>query len=190
MLPNSNVAEALVSKGFATVVRYRQDDDQRSSKYDELLAAEMKAAKSLKGVHDKKEPPTHRVADLAGVTFSIFRVCLQVLSRLMNRILRSRNSSSRSCNELVVPRLLSSSWPLDLAFVYTFRERLASSLSFLPASLAHAVLVQTLAASRESKKLNLLETRRLHLPRNPAFSAKLKSKWKAWIRAETSSGKY
>ena len=56
-----------MSKGFATVLRYRQDDDQRSSRYDELLAAEMKAAKTSKGVHDKKEAPTHRVADLSGV---------------------------------------------------------------------------------------------------------------------------
>jgi len=61
-----NVAEALVSKGYATVVRYRQDDDQRSSRYDELLNAEMKATKTSKGVHDKKEAPTHRVADLSG----------------------------------------------------------------------------------------------------------------------------
>nr|CAG4648501.1 EOG090X01F7 [Polyphemus pediculus] len=61
-----NVAEALVSKGYATVIRYRQDDDQRSSRYDELLAAEMKATKTSKGVHDKKEAPTHRVADLSG----------------------------------------------------------------------------------------------------------------------------
>lgn len=38
--PLSNIAEALVSKGLATVIRYRQDDDQRSSHYDELLAAE------------------------------------------------------------------------------------------------------------------------------------------------------
>lgn len=61
-----NVAEALVSKGLATVVRYRQDDDQRSSRYDELLAAEMKAQKTAAGVHSKKEAPTHRVADLSG----------------------------------------------------------------------------------------------------------------------------
>lgn len=40
LLPYSNIAEALVSKGLATVIRYRQDDDQRSSHYDELLAAE------------------------------------------------------------------------------------------------------------------------------------------------------
>ena len=64
------MAEALVSKGYATVVRYRQDDDQRSSRYDELLNAEMKATKTAKGVHDKKEAPTHRVADLSGVSIS------------------------------------------------------------------------------------------------------------------------
>nr|CAG4638262.1 EOG090X01F7 [Cyclestheria hislopi] len=61
-----NVAEALVSKGLATVIRYKQDDDQRSSHYDDLLAAEVKAAKTMKGVHDKKDAPTHRVADLSG----------------------------------------------------------------------------------------------------------------------------
>ncbi|PSN44950.1 Nuclease domain-containing protein 1 [Blattella germanica] len=61
-----NVAEAMVSKGYATVLRYRQDDDQRSSHYDELLAAELKAVKSGAGVHAKKNIPTHRVADVAG----------------------------------------------------------------------------------------------------------------------------
>ncbi|XP_076336232.1 staphylococcal nuclease domain-containing protein 1-like [Tachypleus tridentatus] len=61
-----NVAEALISKGLATVVRYRQDDDQRSTHYDELLAAEMKAQKSGKGLHSKKDMPVHRVVDLSG----------------------------------------------------------------------------------------------------------------------------
>lgn len=61
-----NVAEALVSKGLATVVRYRADDDQRSAHYDELLAAETKAQKSGKGLHTKKETPVHRVVDLSG----------------------------------------------------------------------------------------------------------------------------
>jgi len=61
-----NVAEAMVSKGYATVIRYRQDDDQRSSHYDELLAAEMKATKSGAGVHAKKNIPNHRVADVSG----------------------------------------------------------------------------------------------------------------------------
>lgn len=61
-----NVAEALVSKGLATVVRYRQDDDQRSAHYNELLAAEMKAQKSSRGLHSKKDASGHRVVDLSG----------------------------------------------------------------------------------------------------------------------------
>ncbi|XP_064490231.1 staphylococcal nuclease domain-containing protein 1-like [Ornithodoros turicata] len=61
-----NVAEALVGKGLATVVRYRQDDDQRSAHYSDLLAAEMKAQKSGRGLHCKKEASVHRVVDLSG----------------------------------------------------------------------------------------------------------------------------
>lgn len=49
-----NIAELLVGKGLATVVRYRQDDDQRSSRYDELLNAEASAIKGNKGVHQDK----------------------------------------------------------------------------------------------------------------------------------------
>ena len=60
-----NIAEALISKGLATALRHRQDDDQRSSQYDDLLAAESRAAKNGKGLHSKKEPPIHRVADIA-----------------------------------------------------------------------------------------------------------------------------
>lgn len=63
-----NVAEALISKGFATVLRHRQDDDQRSSCYDELLSAETRAAKNAKGLHSKNDRPIHRVADLSGVS--------------------------------------------------------------------------------------------------------------------------
>lgn len=63
-----NIAEALVSKGLATCIRYRQDDDQRSSHYDELLAAEARAIKNGKGLHSKKEVPIHRVADISGET--------------------------------------------------------------------------------------------------------------------------
>ncbi|KAF2350110.1 Staphylococcal nuclease (SNase-like) OB-fold [Trinorchestia longiramus] len=60
-----NVAEAMVSKGLATVVRYRQDDDQRATCYDDLLAAEAKAMKGSKGLHDKKEnTPSHRFMDV------------------------------------------------------------------------------------------------------------------------------
>lgn len=61
-----NVAEALVSKGLATVVRYAADNDQRSSHYDDLLGAEDKAIKSSKGMHNKKAVASRRIADLAG----------------------------------------------------------------------------------------------------------------------------
>ncbi|VDN31540.1 unnamed protein product [Gongylonema pulchrum] len=50
-----NVAEALISKGLAKVVRYRIDDDNRSSQYDALLAAEAKAEKSKKGLFADKD---------------------------------------------------------------------------------------------------------------------------------------
>lgn len=60
----ANVAEALVSKGLANVIRYRQDDDQRSLKYDDLVAAEAQALKQNKGVHAKKDVPVHRINDL------------------------------------------------------------------------------------------------------------------------------
>lgn len=61
-----NLAEALVAKGYATVVRYRNDNDQRSSHYDKLLEAEMKAQKAGCGVHAKKDIPTHRIQDTSG----------------------------------------------------------------------------------------------------------------------------
>ena len=70
-----NIAEALISKGLATALRHRQDDDQRSSQYDDLLAAESRASKNGKGLHSKKEPPIHRVADISGVSGSSV-VCL------------------------------------------------------------------------------------------------------------------
>jgi hypothetical protein len=58
----------MVSKGLATVIRYRQDDDQRSSHYDELLSAETKANKSARGLHSKKDATPKRVNEVAGVS--------------------------------------------------------------------------------------------------------------------------
>lgn len=48
------------------VVRYRQDDDQRSAHYDDLQVAEERAKKKGAGLHSKKDPPTLRVADVSG----------------------------------------------------------------------------------------------------------------------------
>eukprot|EP00124_Ichthyophonus_hoferi_P001257 Ihof_evm5s61 gene=Ihof_evmTU5s61 len=58
-----NIGEALVSKGFCTVVRYRADDDQRSSHFDELLAAEQRAIAGNKGLHKQGDVVLHRVND-------------------------------------------------------------------------------------------------------------------------------
>lgn len=45
--PKWNAAEALVSKGYASVMKYFSDDSQRASNFDELLKAEQNALKSI-----------------------------------------------------------------------------------------------------------------------------------------------
>ena len=37
---NRNVAEQLIEKGLATALRHKRDDEDRSSDYDKLMAAE------------------------------------------------------------------------------------------------------------------------------------------------------
>ncbi|CCG81790.1 putative Transcription factor [Taphrina deformans PYCC 5710] len=53
-----NLAKLLVSKGYATVIRHRRDDEDRSPIWDELLAAEETAIAEQKGMHSAKEPAT------------------------------------------------------------------------------------------------------------------------------------
>lgn len=55
-----------MAKGLATVVRYRNDNDQRSCHYDKLIEEEVKALKAAIGVHAKKGIPTHRIQDTSG----------------------------------------------------------------------------------------------------------------------------
>ena len=57
-----NVPTTIISFDF----RYSADNDRRSSHYDDLLAAEDKALKSAKGMHDKKNIPSRRIADISG----------------------------------------------------------------------------------------------------------------------------
>jgi staphylococcal nuclease domain-containing protein 1 len=62
-----NVAQQLVERGLAKVLRHRQDDDNRSSAYDALLVAEANAEKEKKGLFsEKKEGSTVRVQELQG----------------------------------------------------------------------------------------------------------------------------
>eukprot|EP00731_Ephydatia_muelleri_P029856 Em0021g379a len=66
MRDDINIAESLIGKGLATCLRHKQDDDQRSALYDDLLGAEQRAKKNLKGVHSPKEAPTHKISDYSG----------------------------------------------------------------------------------------------------------------------------
>ncbi|GJP63402.1 hypothetical protein CLOP_g20489 [Closterium sp. NIES-67] len=59
-----NVAEMLVTRGLATVVRHR-DFEERSSQYDALLAAEAKAVKQKKNIHSNKDAPATHINDLS-----------------------------------------------------------------------------------------------------------------------------
>lgn len=63
IVSNHNVAEQLVVRGLATVIRHRRDDDNRSHCYDQLLIAEKKAEEEQKGLHSSKEPPVVRIVD-------------------------------------------------------------------------------------------------------------------------------
>ncbi|KAJ3381528.1 hypothetical protein HDU92_005292 [Lobulomyces angularis] len=63
LLNDVNISEALVSKGLATVVRHRKDDDDRSMVYDSLLIAEDRAISQSKGLHNPKEPVPVRIND-------------------------------------------------------------------------------------------------------------------------------
>jgi staphylococcal nuclease domain-containing protein 1 len=60
---NHNIAEQLVSRGLASVIRHRKDDDNRSHCYDQLLVAESKAQEEQKGIHSPKEQPIVRIVD-------------------------------------------------------------------------------------------------------------------------------
>ncbi|XP_062185948.1 ribonuclease TUDOR 2-like [Phragmites australis] len=58
-----NVAELLLSRGFADVTRHR-DYEERSHHYDALLAAYSRAEKARKGYHSKKDHPVTHMNDL------------------------------------------------------------------------------------------------------------------------------
>lgn len=59
-----DVSEVLVSEGLAVTQRHREDDE-KSPRYDELVAAEAVAKASKKGMHSEKEIKTGTINDLA-----------------------------------------------------------------------------------------------------------------------------
>ncbi|KAH8423541.1 putative transcription factor (Snd1/p100) [Aspergillus melleus] len=60
---NTNVSLALVEAGYASVIRHRQDDQDRSPDYDDLLIAEAEAQKEAKGMWSPKAPKTKQYQD-------------------------------------------------------------------------------------------------------------------------------
>lgn len=64
-----NIAEGLVSRGLSKVVRHRADDENRSSEFDSLLAAEANAEKGKKGLFADKsveKKDTLRIQEITG----------------------------------------------------------------------------------------------------------------------------
>ena len=59
------VAELLLVRGLAQVVRHRSDDE-RSQHYESLMNAEASGMSSRKGMHNKsKDPPVHYYNDVS-----------------------------------------------------------------------------------------------------------------------------
>ncbi|CAN6621306.1 hypothetical protein TRVA0_008S02058 [Trichomonascus vanleenenianus] len=58
-----NIALQIVAEGWATVVRHRKDDQDRSPVWDELLERENHAISGGKGMHSNKVPPPDRTVD-------------------------------------------------------------------------------------------------------------------------------
>ncbi|XP_009617883.1 ribonuclease TUDOR 1-like [Nicotiana tomentosiformis] len=79
-LAGVNVAELLVGRGFATVVRHR-DFEERSNYYDALLSAESRAISGKRGMHSPKEPPVMHVTDLLAGSAKKARDFLPFLQR-------------------------------------------------------------------------------------------------------------
>lgn len=63
----SDIGEALIAEGLATTQRHR-DDDEKSSRYDELVAAESVATAAKKGVHSASEYKPKTINDLTDPT--------------------------------------------------------------------------------------------------------------------------
>jgi staphylococcal nuclease domain-containing protein 1 len=54
---DSNIAEQLIEKGLASVVRHKRDDEDRSPDYDKLMVAEQKFVHGLCAMLYKTHPP-------------------------------------------------------------------------------------------------------------------------------------
>ncbi|KAJ5495339.1 hypothetical protein N7539_000455 [Penicillium diatomitis] len=60
---NTDIALALVEAGYASVIRHRMDDDDRSPDYDSLLVAEAEAQQEARGMWSPKPPKVKQYQD-------------------------------------------------------------------------------------------------------------------------------
>ncbi|EPS34436.1 hypothetical protein PDE_09400 [Penicillium oxalicum 114-2] len=63
VLGNTNIGLALVEAGYASVIRHRMDDDDRSPDYDSLLVAEAEAQQDARGMWSPKPPKVKQYQD-------------------------------------------------------------------------------------------------------------------------------
>ena len=63
LLNDKNVALQIVEAGYASVIRHRQDDSDRSPAYDDLLAAEANAQTEQRGMWSPKTPTAKNYQD-------------------------------------------------------------------------------------------------------------------------------
>lgn len=77
---SKNVALLMVENGWASVIRHRRDDDDRSPIYDDLLAAEEAAQKEKKGMWSGKPTASKSYTD-ASESVRTAKVHLSVLQR-------------------------------------------------------------------------------------------------------------
>ncbi|KAG9014511.1 hypothetical protein FRB93_013636 [Tulasnella sp. JGI-2019a] len=61
----ANIAEQLIEKGLATVVRHKRDDENRSPDYDKLMAAEQAAVSDTRGLHSGKETAAPKIVNIS-----------------------------------------------------------------------------------------------------------------------------
>ncbi|THH05282.1 hypothetical protein EW145_g4916 [Phellinidium pouzarii] len=74
-----NIAEQLIEKGLASALRHKRDDEDRSSDYDKLMAAEQAAAEDGRGIHSGKERPAPKQPMNVSECLRLFRFSLLVL---------------------------------------------------------------------------------------------------------------
>ncbi|KAJ3120522.1 hypothetical protein HK098_004550 [Nowakowskiella sp. JEL0407] len=91
-----NIGEKLIAQGLAGLLKYKRDDDNRASNYDQLLAAEEAAIKGLLGIHSGKEKEVEKIDD-ASENITQARKYFPSLQRLgtVNGVVEFVSSGSR-----------------------------------------------------------------------------------------------